>query len=580
TADAGPGGQGDRARHGRGGRPVGAAGLLQSIPFWWGVCLLTAAIHAWAHGHAMNPDGLAYLDMATEALRNGPASLVNGLWSPAFPALLGAALSLIRPSPAAEFPFAHVVNFMAYCLALLSFTFFLKSWQQVGREGNQQVESGHETPLGFSAFLWFTIQFIGLKVVSPDLLMAAFVFLAAGLCCRIQTDGSGWKRLAALGAVLGAGYYVKAPMFPLGLLLLALLFVWPPSRNFSRRGLLISAGVFGVVSVPLVVLLSGQVGRFSLGESGRLNYAWHVNGLAQMVWLGHDGGALGTPIHPPRTILDKPLVLEFGTPVKGTYPLWYDPCYWYAGAKTRISLSEQLLALKRNASDFWWATQLQTILIGGALALLALGGLRRSSVMPSRLGVALIVWACTACGLLALVHVEFRYVAAFLVPAWLALYRWLGRNAEPAVRRAAFVTVALVLTVQLAADLPGLAGAAVARNRGGAQPVYIQVAEGLRAAGVKRGDRLATAGLALDAYYARFNRSRVVAHLMRPGAGPNLTAEDWGKVKASLARIGVTALVARQRPVDALPGDWQDLKVTGQDHYSVMMIPGTGDRTN
>jgi hypothetical protein len=93
---------------------------------------------------------------------------------------------------------------------------------------------------------------------------------------------------------------------------------------------------------------------------------------------------------------------------------------------------------------------------------------------------------------------------------------------------------------------------------------------------VKRGDRLATLGLALDAYYARYNGSRVVAHLLPQETGQTLTAEDWGKVKLSLARIGVTALVARQRPAGASPEDWQDLPATGQDRYSVMRIPASG----
>jgi 4-amino-4-deoxy-L-arabinose transferase-like glycosyltransferase len=537
---------------------------------------LAAAIHAWSHAHAMNPDGLVYLDMASEAYRDGPANLVNGLWSPAFPALLAMAFSVFQPAPGVEFHLAHGVNFLAYCLALLGFTFFLKSWLAAGREESAPAQTSYETPFGFSVFLWFTIEFIGLRVVSPDLLMEGVIFLSLGICCRMQTKVRDWRWFAALGAVLGLGYYVKAPMFPLGVVLLALLFIWPPSEYFSRRKLLLSAGVFLIVSAPLIVLISKQAGRFSLGESGRLNYAWHVNGLNQMAWTGGDGGALGTPIHPPRTVLDKPLVIEFADPVKGTYPLWYDPCYWYAGAKTRVSLTEQIQALKTNASAYWWSSQLQTILIGGALAMLALGGLRRNFTVPNRMCMILLLWTAAACGLFALVHVEFRYVAALFVPAWLALYRHLGRNAGPVLRSAVLLCVALVLTVQMASELPGLAAAAWARSRGASQPVYVQVANGLHAAGVKRGDRLATVGLALDAYYARYNGSRVVAHLLPQDTGQSLSAEDWGRVKLSLARIGVTALVARQRPAGASPEDWQDLQTTGQDRYSVMRIPAAG----
>jgi hypothetical protein len=47
----------------------------------------------------MNPDGLSYLDLASEALRSGPSGLVNGHWSPGYPALLCVALTLFDPSP-------------------------------------------------------------------------------------------------------------------------------------------------------------------------------------------------------------------------------------------------------------------------------------------------------------------------------------------------------------------------------------------------------------------------------------------------------------------------------------------------
>lgn len=566
TADAGPGGQRETS---------GGAGFLFRFPFWWAVCLLFGAIHAWSHAHAMNPDGLVYIDMAAGALRERPASLLNGLWSPGFPALLAAAMALVRPEPAMEFPLAHGLNFLAYCFALFGFSYFLKTWQAAGEDA-AGGRPRWETPLGFAVFLWFTVGWIGLKSVSPDLLMAGTVLLAAGLCCRIAAGAPGWLHYAGLGATLGAGFYAKAPVLPLGALLLALLLVWPPSPRFTRRGVLIAAGVFALVSAPLIALLSNQAGRFSAGESGRLNYAWHVNGLPQFVWTDNGGNLNGRPVHPPRTILDDPLVIEFATPVKGTYPLWYDPAYWYAGAQPRFSIGEQLRALKASAASYWWSLQLQTILIGGLLALAALGGLKRPSPPGGRIGGVLLLWAAAACGLFALVHVEFRYVAVFFVPAWLALYRRFGHASDARVRGAAMLCVALALTIQMAVDLPGLASAAWARNRGAAQPGYITIAHGLRAAGVNPGDKLATVDLALDAYYARFLGSRVIAHVMlAEGAPPS--AAGWLKVKQRLAGIGVKALVSRQRPAGALPGDWLDLPSAGQERYSVMIIPVGAD---
>lgn len=575
TANSGPGGRGDQNGNERGGRAGAVAGWIFRMPFWCLVCMLAAAIHSWSHAHAMNPDGLVYLDMASEALSNGPSSLVNGLWSPAFPALMALLLAVVSPSPAMEFPFSHGVNFLAYCLALGCFVYLLKSWR-VAEGGREPVERSFETPFGFGVFLWFTIQLIGLKFVTPDLLMAGAVFLAAGVCCRIRDGEKSIVPFVQLGAVLGAGYYIKAPMFPLGALLLAVLLVWPPNPGFGRRRLLLAAAVFLAVSAPLIVMMSIHIGRPSLGESGRLNYSWHVNGLKEMAWTGGGDGSLGVPIHPPRTILEKPLVLEFATPVKGTYPLWYDPSYWYAGAKIRISLAQQIRALGRSASSLWWAAQLQAPLLAGLLALWLIGR-REAAARSGRLGLALIGWALGACLLFAMVHVEFRYIAAFFVPAWMAVYRWAGASRDGKVREAVMVSVAMAMTIQVAFELPGHVSQAVARNRDANIVSYLRVAEGLHSAGVKRGDRIATVGLALDAYYARYNGSRIVAHVLPSNGVGELTAEDWVRVKQSLEAIGVTALVAKQRPAGAMASDWRELPAAGADSYSVLLIklPGT-----
>src|SRR5580704_9147365 len=85
--------------------------VFGSVPFWWAICLGCAGILALSERHYMNPDGLSYLDLGSEALRSGPSALVNGLWSPGYPALLSLALALFHPTPRQEFPLVQFVNF-------------------------------------------------------------------------------------------------------------------------------------------------------------------------------------------------------------------------------------------------------------------------------------------------------------------------------------------------------------------------------------------------------------------------------------------------------------------------------------
>jgi hypothetical protein len=166
----------------------------------------------------MNPDGLSYLDLASEALRSGPSGLVNGHWSPGYPALLCVALTLFDPSPGQEFPLVHFVNFFIFVLTLWAFHFFLRRWllysDTYGPIGGQDKRD--VVPFAFCTFLWFTLQYIGVGLVTPDLCVAAIVFLAAGITCRLSLPGSRGKHYVALGFIFGLGYYAKAPIFSFG----------------------------------------------------------------------------------------------------------------------------------------------------------------------------------------------------------------------------------------------------------------------------------------------------------------------------------------------------------------------------
>ena len=162
---------------------------LGAVHCWWAICIFCAAILAYAARHSMNPDGLSYLDLASEGLSGGPSKLVNGYWSPAYPALLSIAMLLFRPSAGQEFPLVHFVNFLIFVFDMWAFSFFLRNWSEATSNGEVVVESTNKksyvTHFAFSMFLWFTLTFIGVEVVTPDLGVAAIVFLAAGISCRL-----------------------------------------------------------------------------------------------------------------------------------------------------------------------------------------------------------------------------------------------------------------------------------------------------------------------------------------------------------------------------------------------------------
>lgn len=551
---------------------------LGSIQFWWLVSLLFAALLAWDSRQSMNPDGMSYLEMASGALHRGPMNLVNGWWSPGYPALLSVALLVFHPSPQSEFPLTHFVNFLVFVFALLSFTFFLRSWLAALRQTPLNEDEPPLVAFSFAVFLPLTITYIGLETVAPDLCVAGIAFLAAGLCCRISLLGFTRRRAAALGAILGVGYYVKTAMFPISLILLAALFVWPPSGKFRRREVIWPLLAFLIVAAPLAALISSRVGHLSIGESGPVNYLMHAtgamrNGPAEL----ENYAGKGALAHPPRILLNKPLTVEFSYPLDGTDPLHYEPSYWWAGARAGFNLKAQLAALRAGLRYYLAVLAEMKILLVGALVLCVCGFHLGFVSAPGRSGLWLIIWPAAACLMFAFVLVDSRYVAGFYVLFWLGVYGSLWRSVPGLTRAAVLGTVSCVLLLPAAHS--GLAAAKTAVKgmvrQGGGTPSYLVIAAALRANGVNPGDRLATVGRIYDAYYAHHLGARIVAEIEDAEGFWRLPAGEAGKVEESLANLGVKALISEKRPVSGIPSDgWQEITLPDSGRFSMLMLSG------
>jgi 4-amino-4-deoxy-L-arabinose transferase-like glycosyltransferase len=564
--------------------------LSNSAYVWWVVCLVCAGMYAWVDRHSMGPDGMSYLDMASESLKSGPSNLINGYWSPLYPALISLTLSILRPPSSLEFPVVHLTNFLVFCVTLLCFTFFVRSWAAIQQDGPATEHSGipHLIPFCFCIFFWFTMEFTRPSNETPDLCVTAIVFLAAAICCRMCLLGSKWKYILALGAVLGLGYYAKAVMFPVGLILLAVLLVLPPPAKGTRLKVALAGLVFLIVVAPLTALVSKRVGHLSTGETGPINYALYVNGLPLFPSWTPDS-ANGTPEHPPRTLLFKPIILEFAAPVKGTNPYGYDPSYWFAGARVRFDLRQQWAALKTNLRSYLGFLSSMVGICSGALMLFLLNPRRGLQGRPDNGFWWLILWPATTCGVYALVHVEPRFLTGFLVIFWLALYARLGQGVDHLARTAVLGTVCFVLLVPTAVHILKASAHGFMDK-----PDYILVGEALQAAGIHQGDSLAAAGgydyesggrvyresSAWKAYYAHYVGARIVALIVDADDGRDmpqrqapefwhLSGVDLARVKGVLAGIGVKAIVALDRPADSTPADWQQVIGTP---YSILLV--------
>jgi hypothetical protein len=568
-------------------------GTLQSIfttpAGWWLICICFAAIVMWPARNHMFSDGLSYLDIGSEVSDGNLSALGNTYWSPAYPELIGGALFLLHPSAANEVTVVQLVNFFIFVFALGAFSLFFRNWSRSIPEFEQASsrDKGLFTLFAFASFLWFIASLIELTLTTPDMLTAAMVFLVVAMGIRVSRPDTAWRHFAGLGALLGVGIYVKAALFPLAFAFIALLFLsLARSAEIPRRRqfvyLVVATVMCLAVAAPLIVCMSVQEGKLSMGDTGKLNYLWVVDRFkpTSVGWSGGTAPEYGAPLHPPRRLMDNPTVLEFATPIAGTYPLWHSPGYWYAGAKTVFNLHLQLLSIKTSAHELL-EIPLHAIgsdgFIGGAIMLLVLGVIKKKRSRPSRTPLWLVAWPLVACGMYSLVWAHWRYVAVFLLLLCLETYRSLVFRVE---RRVAMQVCAIALLVAMA-PLALLFATSLERTLGQLRhPVdedYIAVAHKLQNLGLQPGDKLAFVGHAGHPYYARYDRLRVVSQIEDPDEFWQLNQADAKRVEDRIASIDVKALLAFDLPANFQEGEWMEIGPIDGKPFSVLLLQPAKD---
>lgn len=578
----------------------------------WVVLLVLGAVQAWNYRHVVgSPDSIAYLEVAETYVRDGWRAGLNGCWSPLYSWLLIPLVSWFHPSPLHEMAAVHAFNLGVYALALLAFELLLSELFQASSTLRDATpgERGVWRALAYAVFAWGCLHLVSPAVIYPDLLVAGLTYASTALLLRARRDGGRRNTLLALGAVAGLAALAKAAMFPIGFLTLATAAVVSRGDGGWRRGLRAGATAlapFVLLAAPFVVSLSLARGRPTFGDAGRLNYAWKINGVQRFThWQGGDG--FGEPVHRPRVLLAMPVTFEFATPLPGTYPLWYDPSYWYEGVQPRADLKGSLRAAEKNLWEM--AKREAAVLLPMAVLLVALYALRRLRPAPWDYWLILVPPAATVV-MYALVLLSERYVAGQLSTLLLgalagsspALRRPRAADAEPAdpappppLRRGhrepqasqspqSEVTqvlrggVRIMLYAALVVMVVNLArwggGIVSVFNAGGMPDRSGQVAQELHAAGVPEGARVGLIGSGLFALWARPAHVRIIAETADAYGFWTSPPEIQAEAITALRLAGASAVVAVDAPgCDRWPG-WRMLfEAASSDHRG----DGAGD---
>jgi hypothetical protein len=520
----------------------------------------------------MNPDGICYLDLGDAFFQHKWFEVVNGYWSPLYAYLLGLALFMVKPARWWEFPTAHAVNFVLFLFSLAGFEFFLRTLRQDLRTNpRDETVQGLTEPsllaLSYAIFLWTSLELITVWDISPDMCLAALIYLAAGLLLRIRRRFSVALSIA-LGIVLGLAYLTKAIMFPLGLVFI-LIGLFCIQRQAMTRYLFSVTITFLVISGPWLVALSHAKGRLDFGDSGRLAYSAYVAPGGRLLnWQGQPPGS-GVPLHTTRRIFENPPVYEFASPIGGTYPPSDDPSYWNEGRKWKFDARAQATVIL--AGLFTYANLMfrdQSGLAAGTLALILAGGVAtRNAILKYW---PLLAMCFVAMGLYLLVLVESRYVAAYMGVLWLIIVFGVRLSTEQ-LRIAQYLVLSVVFTMLI--SIAYSTGHALRSGDPGI-PAYstanqISVADALEKMGVKAGDRIAVVGDGNWAYWARSGKLKIVSTIMSPdlpafwSAGPDQREHIYHLFNST----GAKAVISATPPVAG--EHWQ--KIGDSDFYVRML---------
>lgn len=534
--------------------------------------VMLGALYTWRTRYTVNPDGVSYLDLGDAIYQRDWNMAVNGIWSPLYPYMLGSAMFLVKPSPYRESLVAHLAGFAIYLCSLLSFSFFWRElehnyYRDKNRKERGALPNWAYLVIGYSLFLWSSCILIGFSTLSPDFCVAAFLYLISGMVLRINNGNRSTLTFALFGLVLGCAYLAKVPMFVLAFIFL-IVSVFPIGniREALRRGA-IALTIFLLIGSIYFIPLSISKGRLTFGESGKFNYAVHVNKVSEH-WMSEPRDN-GTPKHPMRKIFDSPAIYEFRTPIKATYPIHYDPSYWYEGVTPHFEVKQQLNALMANFRTYR-SIVFSTCNISLTISLLILfwytgcgRGLRNIAAQWY-----LLVPAIAALSMYSLVHVESRYVGPFIVLLWLSIFSSVSFSHRQILNKLPTLVSITVATLVAIAMIISIARDFVNRD----DPVTHtnwQVAEGLRGRNIQPGDQVAFIGISYEAYWARLAQVRIIAEAPEPDKF--WAADDSTKNQAILTfeKAGARAIVTRTLPVNITNDGWR--KIEDTDYYVYLL---------
>lgn len=539
-----------------------------SLTFKLKICFFLIAFvfglsHAWATRFAVDPDGLSYLDIGDTFFRGDFKGAISTYWSPLYSLILGSALHLFKPSSYWESTLVHFVNFFIFLFAFFCFEFFLRGFVKYQENKKYTTFPGWMwLSLGYSLFLWVSFNLVSISKVTPDMLVSAIVYLISGIIVRIKSGSQNFLLFVCLGFLLGVGYLAKAAMFPIGFMFLVVSFFAIGNIKRAMPRILIAFFVFMLVSGPLIYAVSKKAHHLTFSEIGKLTYAWYTN-TAYECWRSGYPNCPKLP-HPARKISTEPLVYEYATPIIGSYPVWYNPAYWFCGLKPHFNLVGQLVVLKRSLGEYFELFfHMMLFLTFACLVLFYITGRKWKCFKDITSEWIFLAPAIFSIVMYSLVMIKFRYLGPFILLFWLGIFSALRLSDSKPANSIIIVLVTILLFTS------GLSYDFLKEGKNASALMHYKVASELEKSGVKSGDKVGVVGLEYGLYWVRLAKCRVIAEIPTEEENNFWLLDDKSKVYEKFKNAGAKILVSERGPSNLSKIGWR--KIDGTSYYILFL---------
>ncbi len=304
-------------------------------------------------------------------------------------------------------------------------------------------------------------------------------------------------------------------------------------------------------------IVAGLVLRIRIAGGGwrQLAFAITVDQVPQFFWQGENGS--GVPTHSVRQLLAHPHIFEFASPIGGTYPPAFDQPYWMEGVRPHLRLPGLLRVLRQSAGTLFQIYQVQLEYAVLSLAFFFAAASRAAWWKLFRRQAYFWLPPLVACSSYAIVLVEFRYVAPFVLLLWLAaISSFLSMRSEIP-RRFLFALILAAVCVTGLKDAK-LAVSDLLAIRSSGQNVDWEVAQALGKLNLQLGDSVAGLSRVAESHWARLAGVRIVAEI--PLGDEDIFWESSPEAKQKVFRIlagtGAKMVVTKFAPPSAANEGW------------------------